>query len=83
MVLTAWRPRASPVTGPAATSSSRGTTALSYQALAVMMTLVANNIGRARGSLAMEAVQRAAGAGSATPVAGTYLAALIDNEVKP
>jgi alkylhydroperoxidase/carboxymuconolactone decarboxylase family protein YurZ len=41
---------------------------LRYEALAAMMTLVTNYIGQARGSLAMEAVQRVAGSGSPTPV---------------
>jgi 4-carboxymuconolactone decarboxylase len=34
---------------------------LSYQALAAMMTLVTNYIGQARGSAAMEAIERVAG----------------------
>jgi 4-carboxymuconolactone decarboxylase len=39
---------------------------LGYEALAAMMTLVTNYTGQAHGSLAMEAVQRAAGSGSPT-----------------
>ena len=43
---------------------------LGYQALAAMMTLVTNYIGQARGSVAMEAVERVAGSGSPTPANG-------------
>jgi alkylhydroperoxidase/carboxymuconolactone decarboxylase family protein YurZ len=39
---------------------------LDYEALTAMMTLVTNYIGQARGSQAMEAVQRVAGLGSQT-----------------
>jgi 4-carboxymuconolactone decarboxylase len=39
---------------------------LDYEALTAMMTLVTNYIGQARGSQAMEAVQRVAGPGSQT-----------------
>jgi alkylhydroperoxidase/carboxymuconolactone decarboxylase family protein YurZ len=39
---------------------------LDYEALIAMMTLVTNYIGQARGSQAMEAVQRVAGPGSQT-----------------
>jgi hypothetical protein len=38
-----------------------------YEALTAMMTLITNYIGQARGSQAMEAVQRVAGLGSPTP----------------
>jgi 4-carboxymuconolactone decarboxylase len=38
-----------------------------YEALTAMMTLITNYIGQARGSQAMEAVQRVAGMGSPTP----------------
>jgi 4-carboxymuconolactone decarboxylase len=40
---------------------------LDYEALTAMMTLVTNYIGQARGSQAMEAVQRVAGPGSRMP----------------
>jgi alkylhydroperoxidase/carboxymuconolactone decarboxylase family protein YurZ len=40
---------------------------LSYEALTAMMTLVTSYIGQARGSQAMEAVQRVAGLGSPVP----------------
>lgn len=42
----------------------------SYEALTAMMTLVTNYAGQARGSQAMEAVQRVAGAGPAAPSRG-------------
>lgn len=54
---------------------------LGYEALVAMMMLATSYIGQAHGSLAMEAVQRVAGAGSPTPV--TDPATPIDNEVKP
>jgi 4-carboxymuconolactone decarboxylase len=44
---------------------------LDYEALTAMMTLVTNYIGQARGSQAMEAVQRVAGPGSRTPSPGS------------
>jgi 4-carboxymuconolactone decarboxylase len=40
---------------------------LDYEALTAMMTLMINYIGQARGSQAMEAVERVAGAGSPAP----------------
>ena len=43
---------------------------LDYEALTAMMTLVTNYIGQARGSQAMEAVQRVAGPGSRRPSPG-------------
>ena len=56
---------------------------LGHEALVAMMMLATSHIGQAHGSLAMEAVQRVAGAGSPAPVTGTGPATLIDNEVKP
>ncbi|HET7016167.1 MAG TPA: carboxymuconolactone decarboxylase family protein [Streptosporangiaceae bacterium] len=50
---------------------------LDYDALTAMMTLVTNYVGQARGSQAMESIQRIAG--QATPASAT----VPDNEVTP
>jgi hypothetical protein len=51
---------------PAAMAGRVGQDGLDYEALTAVMTLVTNYIGQARGSQAMEAVQRVAGPGSQT-----------------